>query len=167
MVGAEMPMTSDQVIWSEQNRLHIAYQEATYQSAAGSTVVVRLNLASASSPSVTVETGAIRVGQTVLMADNATGLVTAKGLVRQLGDSGIGSNTDDELTIDLYETTGALFPAALQGANAMNIFVYGSEFGKGTIGMDGSIEPNFTQYSNSPIIIKDNFKINGSDLLRS
>jgi len=24
MVGAEMPMTSDQVIWSEQTRLHIA-----------------------------------------------------------------------------------------------------------------------------------------------
>ena len=27
MVGAEMPMTSDQVIWSAQNRLHIAYDE--------------------------------------------------------------------------------------------------------------------------------------------
>jgi len=54
MVGAEMPMTSDQVIWSEQNRLHIAYKEATYQAAAGSTVTVRLNLTSASSPSVTV-----------------------------------------------------------------------------------------------------------------
>ena len=26
MVGAEMPMTSDQVIWSEQNRLHISYE---------------------------------------------------------------------------------------------------------------------------------------------
>ena len=26
MVGAEMPMTSDQVVWSEQNRLHISYQ---------------------------------------------------------------------------------------------------------------------------------------------
>jgi len=25
MVGAEMPMSSDQVIWSEQNRLHISY----------------------------------------------------------------------------------------------------------------------------------------------
>ena len=25
MVGAEMPMTSDQVVWSEQNRLHISY----------------------------------------------------------------------------------------------------------------------------------------------
>jgi len=26
MVGAEMPMTSDQVVWSEQNRLHIGYE---------------------------------------------------------------------------------------------------------------------------------------------
>ena len=25
MVGAEMPMTSDQVIWSEQGRLHLSY----------------------------------------------------------------------------------------------------------------------------------------------
>src|SRR6056300_1478641 len=29
MVGAEMPMTSDQVIWSEQNRLHISYDGCT------------------------------------------------------------------------------------------------------------------------------------------
>ena len=29
MVGAEMPMTSDQVVWSEQNRLHIAYNDVT------------------------------------------------------------------------------------------------------------------------------------------
>ena len=29
MVGAEMPMSSDQVIWSEQNRLHISYDGVT------------------------------------------------------------------------------------------------------------------------------------------
>lgn len=29
MVGAEMPMASDQVVWSEQGRLHIAYDDAT------------------------------------------------------------------------------------------------------------------------------------------
>ncbi|MEK6263745.1 MAG: hypothetical protein N2B06_03100, partial [Clostridium sp.] len=29
MVGAEMPMSSDQVIWSEQNRLHIAYNDVS------------------------------------------------------------------------------------------------------------------------------------------
>ena len=27
MVGAEMPMASDRVVWSEQGRLHIAYDE--------------------------------------------------------------------------------------------------------------------------------------------
>jgi len=32
MVGAEMPMTSDQVIWSEQNRLHISYEGCTLPS---------------------------------------------------------------------------------------------------------------------------------------
>jgi hypothetical protein len=30
MVGAEMPMTSDQVVWSEQNSLHIAYNCCTF-----------------------------------------------------------------------------------------------------------------------------------------
>ena len=29
MVGAEMPMSSDQVIWSEQNRLHVAYNDVS------------------------------------------------------------------------------------------------------------------------------------------
>jgi len=33
MVGAELPMTSDQVIWSEQNRLHIAYDSCSYADA--------------------------------------------------------------------------------------------------------------------------------------
>jgi hypothetical protein len=35
MVGAEMPMTSDQVIWSEQNRLHISYNNCGVAAAAG------------------------------------------------------------------------------------------------------------------------------------
>ena len=43
------------------------------------------------------------------------------------------------------------------------MFVYGSEFKKGTNGMEGSLEASFTQYSNKPIIIKDNYEISGSD----
>ena len=35
MVGAEMPMASDQVVWSEQGRLHIAYDTATSPAAGG------------------------------------------------------------------------------------------------------------------------------------
>jgi len=40
MVGAEMPMTSDQVIWSEQNRLHIAYDDCTNDGANGITILL-------------------------------------------------------------------------------------------------------------------------------
>jgi len=165
MVGAEMPMTSDQVIWSEQNRLHIAYKDSTAAAVAGAgsvTITVTLNLTAASSPSVTVTDGAIRVGQTILISDKATGLITAKAIVRSLANSG-GALTNDELTCVLYESTAAAFPATLEVANGINLFVYGSEFGKGTIGMAGSVEPSFTQYHNSPIIMKDNFQINGSD----
>jgi len=38
MVGAEMPMTSDQVIWSEQNRLHVAYDDVTVTNATTLTI---------------------------------------------------------------------------------------------------------------------------------
>ena len=34
MVGAEMPLASDQVIWSEQGRLHIAYSAESYNDGA-------------------------------------------------------------------------------------------------------------------------------------
>ena len=43
------------------------------------------------------------------------------------------------------------------------MFVYGSEFPKGTNGMGGSIEPAVTTYQNSPIILKDNYELSGSD----
>ena len=158
MVGAEMPMTSDQVIWSEQNRLHIAYKSNTVAIGGGTAdITVTLNLTAASIPGSTLTTGAIRVGQTILLSDSATGLVTAKALVTAAPSPG------NVLTCQLYETTNANFPAALVSTDETDLYVYGAEFGKGTAGMDETIEPNFTQYSNSPIIIKDNFQVSGSD----
>jgi len=53
---------------------------------------------------------------------------------------------------------------AQAGAGAsVDLFVYGSEFGKGTTGSTSNIQPDFTQFSNSPIIIKDKYAISGSD----
>ena len=47
MVGAEMPMTSDQVVWSEQNRLNIAYKKAQMVAGGGAnddiTVVINID----------------------------------------------------------------------------------------------------------------------------
>ena len=49
-------------------------------------------------------------------------------------------------------------------AGALKIFVYGSEYKKGTTDSDiKSVTPSFTQYSNSPIIIKEKYSISGSD----
>ena len=60
MVGAEMPMTSDQVVWSEQNRLHIGYENG----AGNLSVTIR----DASANTITLgagHTNSIRVGATI------------------------------------------------------------------------------------------------------
>ena len=155
MVGAEMPMTSDQVIWSEQNRLHVAYDNAAVAANAGSSITITIT-PGADNPA----TSALRDGNTILITDNATGLLAAKALIT---DRTSGATTNG-YTIDavLYETTSAALPAGITGG-ACSLFVYGSEFPKGSNGMAGAIEPGFTRFFNSPIILKDNYELSGSD----
>jgi hypothetical protein len=154
MVGAEMPMTSDQVIWSEQNRLHIAYDNVAVVAGANSTIAVTIT-PGAGNPA----TSAIRNGNTILISDNATGLATAKALVTDInsvGTDGYG------IAAILYETNAAGMPGAIT-AGTCSLFVYGSEFPKGSNGMAGAIEPGVTTFNNSPIIMKDNYELSGSD----
>ena len=170
MVGAEMPMTSDQVIWSEQNRLHVSYKglhtgtTLTIANSGTSTaeVTFRPNIAAPN----TATNMAIRVGQTVLISDQATGLVTMKVLVTDVTDTA-GTSVPNG-SVDAFICKGKIYGAdtvnaALLNTTELNMFVYGSEFKKGSFGMKGSIEPSFTQYSNRPVIIKDKYEINGSD----
>ena len=147
MVGAEMPMTSDQVVWSEQNRLHIAYNDAAVVAVAANQYTITITLPGGANE------GAVRVGATILVSDNATGLSTAKFLVTAV--TGATLNT---LTVECYQTV----PAALT-AGTCSLFVYGSEFPKGSEGMKGAIEPALSTFTNSPIIIKDNYELSGSD----
>ena len=44
------------------------------------------------------------------------------------------------------------------------VFIYGSEFKKGTNGMVGSLEADDVIFDNSPIIIKDKYAVSGSDM---
>jgi len=156
MVGAEMPMTSDQVIWTEQNRLHIAYNTVQVAAVGGAADITVTITPGAGNPS----TSGIRVGNTILISDNATGLVTTKALVTASNASGY------TLTCELYEVTAAALTAAatiITGAASNSLFVYGSEFPKGSNGMSGAIEPGVTTFTNSPIILKDNYELSGSD----
>ena len=150
MVGAEMPMTSDQVIWSEQNRLHVAYDNVAIAAGGGGFPECTVTITpGANNPA----TSGIRIGNTILVSDNTTGLVTAKLLVTAfVGASGY------TLTCHAYEANNL---AQLAGVNS--VFVYGSEFPKGSNGMSGAIEPGVTTYKNSPIIMKDNYELSGSD----
>ena len=153
MVGAEMPMSSDQVIWSEQNRLHIAYKNDDVT--ANSTVVVT-TAASGLCTLGSALNNSLRVGNTVIVTDNATGLKTLKCYVSavSLQTFTLKPYTQDELNSG--EVTFA-------DADKINVFVYGSEFAKGSASMVGELKPSFTQFSNRPLIIKDHFKIDGSD----
>ena len=153
MVGAEMPMTSDQVVWSEQNRLHVAYNDVTVASA--TTLTFALNAANGANFVGNV----ISKNDTIVVMDPATG-VEVTALVTASVDT---SATLATLTVATY--TGADLDATFNVADTgLKIFVYGSEYAKGTGDADiKSITPSFTQFSNSPIIIKDKYAISGSD----
>ena len=150
MVGAEMPMTSDQVIWSEQNRLHIGYENVS-KIDAGASATFTVNLPAGNEV-------VVRQNQTFVVFDPASGL-TLKGLVIQPGVPNPGNPT--QVTFEAACYTAPNF-AALNSVN-LKMFIYGSDFAKGTTGMEGSVTPSFTQFSNKPIIIKDKYLVNGSD----
>ncbi len=164
MVGAEMPMTSDQVLWSEQNRLHVSYNDCNIKLGALTTLQIELAAANPATNGRGGNTVAIKENQTVLISDNATGLITAKAIVSSVTQPA-GAATVAEVLLVPY--AAAAFPANVQALTTggdVNVFVYGSEFGKGSTDatMD-SIEPSFTEFNNSPIIIRDKYQVNGSD----
>ena len=159
MVGAEMPMTSDQVIWSEQNRLHISYTGCTLTGPGAGTFV--FSVPTNAAVGATSVKNAIAANDTIVVMNPTTG-VTLKGIVGAVAANGALTNvTAYPFTSANWDTLGI---AAAAGAAGLKIFVYGSLFAKGTGSGNFSVQPQFTQYSNQPIIIKDRFEINGSDM---
>ena len=168
MVGAEMPSNSDLIKWAEQGRLHVKYQGCTAAAAAGATEsvwtipnnIANFNPALAGTPN----SAAFRVGQTVVISDNTPGSnLVNKGIVTV--GPGAGGNAVNQITIAYYEAGGqAMDGAAGAGVVACDIFVYGSEFNKGTNGMVGSLEADDFIFDNKPIIIKDKYSVSGSDM---
>ena len=162
MVGAEMPMTSDQVIWSEQNRLHVAYSNVTLPAGPNSTTLTFVT------GGTTTVQNAIFPNDTIVVMNPATG-VTIKGVVGQ----SVNNAALTLATITCYPFQAQSWDALGAGGTNLKMFVYGSVFAKGTVGATAqggaagsvkSIQPSFTQFSNQPIIIKDSFQINGSDM---
>ena len=153
MVGAEMPMSSDQVVWSEQNRLHIAYNSVTCATATTLTFTV-------GGTGINFVQNVVSPGQTLVVMNPTTGAE-----LKVLVNASTTASTTATLTVYPY-TQASLTSGAVNftGATNLKIFVYGSEFIKGTTDASlRSVTPSFTQYSNSPIIVREKYEINGSD----
>ena len=139
MVGAEEAMTSDQVIWSEQGRLHIK---------------LAATVTTASSGLITFGSAhEIRVGDTILVHKAAA---TLKCYV-----SAVPSATT--ITALPYAQAALSTGSSFADGNSVTVLVYGSEFAKGVAGRTEAITPSFKSFTNKPIIIKDMYQISGSD----
>ena len=144
MVGAELPSNSDLIKWAEQGRLHTKY-----------TGVATTGAVSSGTQTFDIGTGTclFRVGQTVILS-SASANKLQKGIITALPAA-------DQFTVAFYDATA---PGFAHTTSDVIAFVYGSEFRKGTSGMEGSLEAQDSFYEVSPIIIKDNYTVSGSDM---
>jgi hypothetical protein len=158
MVGAEMPMASDQVVWSEQGRLHIAYDTVTSNSPTSTAGTQTISLPS---PGADGKVPLLGAGMTIVIA---LGNVTNKAYVKSVGAVSGGLQS---YAIEVYDNADRNLSAALQGAadpDFLSCFVYGSEYLKGSEAAGNSVDASFTTFSNKPIILRDKYTVNGSDV---
>jgi len=147
MVGAEMPMASDQVIWSEQGRLHIAYDNVTVASIGTGTTAGTLTLPAGH---------LLGPGMTIVMSQGGTDRATLKGYVSAV--------TGQTVSVKVYDTANGFMPANWAGDTTISLFVFGSEYVKGSENAGNSIDASFTTFNNKPIILRDKYSVNGSDV---
>ena len=163
-IGAEEAMQADQVVWSEQGRLHLSYKGKMTDS---TSFLVQADIDGADSDNSGISNGhseirhGIRVNDTVILAD-------ANGVTKCL----VTAVSNDDVTVAPYDGSTI---TALNTNQTTTILVYGSEFGKGTnyhnasaadTDQRGANEPRFKSFTNKPIIIKDYYEVSGSDTAR-
>ena len=175
-VGAEEAMTADQVVWSEQSRLHLSYKGVVSAKAGGDVVSGGLIEIQTDIDGNDIGTNhGIRVNDTVIIAGSA-GVV--KCLVTE-AIRGVTGGTHDKVEVAPYGVA-SLDAAGFENSDAITIFVYGSEFQKATgyspdsdVATSGATlnsrtanEPSFKSFTNKPIIMKDYYEVSGSDASR-
>jgi len=164
-VGAEEAMTSDQVVWSEQGRLHLSYTaNVVGVGDTNGTLAIQADIdgdTTMGSSSTTARKHGIRVNDTVLIAQSGK---VVKALVVETPDSNV-------VSVEPY-SEATLTAAGLTDASA-TVLVIGSEYGKGQSYSDitgthnsdrrEALTPTFKHFDNKPIIMKDYYEVSGSD----
>ena len=150
MVGAEMPMSSDQIVWSEQNRLHIAYNGV--KAATATTLTFDINSSTVSNGNTYVD-NVISIGQTLVVMSPTTGKELKVLVTNSVNTSAVLAT----ITVACY-TQADLYTNSVFSVSDTNlkIFVYGSEHRKGTADdLIKSVTPTFTQDSQDLFILSE------------
>ena len=146
--GSEMPLESDLIKWSEEGRLHTKYTGVTLVGAV------------ATADTVTVDVGAsnhnLRLNETVFLSNETDPNSSYRGVV-----TAITGADATQAVVALYNDTGI---AAGDTGDTFTMFVFGSEFRKGTNSMDGALASDPEIFENNPVIIKEHYEVAGSDM---
>ena len=160
-VGAEEAMSSDQVIWSEQGRLHLSYigkydtNECTFTFGTD------------------IDGNSIASGEHGVRINDMVVVATSEGTIKCL----VTATSATVATCEPYEvaTTDAataFSDTGVPAANNATLLVVGSEYVKGSQGQGGTassttgygtVKPTHTSFTNKPVIMKDYYEISGSD----
>ena len=182
-VGAEEAMTADQVVWSEQGRLHLSYTGSVVDlngvqhgtGANSTTLIIESDIdGNAIDTTAGVTDHGIRVNDTIIVANSTE---VQKCLVVAVRAAG---GTAPEIDVSPYAVANLTNSSATRTSNGTTILVYGSEFAKGgsyqtsstgactstATNTRGANEPSFLSFSNKPIIMKDYYEVSGSDASR-
>ena len=163
-VGAEESMMGDQVVWSEQSRLHLSYVcTVDADGDTNGTLAITSDIdGDTTVGSTTSRAHGIRVNDMLLIAQSG---VVVKALAVETPDSNV-------VSVEPYATAAL---STLSDGTA-TVLVIGSEYGKGMSYSDetgtyktesrGANEPTFKSFSNKPIILKDYYEVSGSDTAR-
>ena len=164
MVGAEMPMASDEVVWTEQGRIHVAVNNAKIN-AAGDAALNKITFVAETTGSGALsaadQCALFSVGDTIILSKGtASTMKTTKCIVKTVNSTDIIAvpYTGPDLGANAagnWDNTAA--------TTGISIIVYGSEYGKGSKDVGNTKDAKFTSYSNKPIILRDKYAVNGSD----
>ena len=180
MVSAEMPSTSDQIIWTEQGRLHTRYVGAfsiANTLANDTRLTTDITAATAGGASLGFSIAGVTQPGSLGRTDTSEGSANVNFragqtvMLQRQGSEANRGGTGEVLKGVVTNVTGARFAVTLYtphaaidvSADNFTVLAYGSEFAKGTGNFTEKLDPSYSTYTTAPIIMKEHYSINGSD----
>jgi hypothetical protein len=169
-VGAEESMKSDQVVWSEQGRLHLSYTGHIEHITAMSSAVTNTPAGGQFTLDKTIDGVSLAAtGRDNGIRKNDILLCATSGGTSRFIVAAVTLNVIDVAPYDATDDDGEIQHIAgftstgTDDDGSLTILVIGSEYSKGTTGRENVNEPGFKSFTNKPIILKDKYSISGSD----